>query len=182
MFYMTLATILIGLLILVKGVGILAKGGKYLAMKKKMLYNRPLGVVVWTAAVAWTLWEVTKLGPADFGNFKTLLFGIFLALGVSSIWMLKDYLIVRAGSVLMLLISWWCLKAAYLQPQWTRLIFVTTVYAMIVAALYFAVAPWRARDILEALGKNAKLRKTVGRAYVILGGLLIVVGITYRWV
>lgn len=182
MFYMTLATLVLGALLLVKGMGILAQGGKYLAFKKKMLYNRTAAVALWAVAVAWTLWEVTKLGPADFGNFKNLLFGVFLALGIASVWMLRDYLIVRAASVIALYFSWWGLKAAYLQPQWTRLIFVTAVYAVIVAALYFAVAPWRARDIIEALNKKPRLRKAVGGAYVALGVLLLVVGATYRWV
>lgn len=170
------------MLVLLKGAGVLVKKGKLLEWKKKMLYNRPLGVALWTAAVVWTLWEVTKLGPADFGNFKNLLFVIFLGLGVSSIWMLKDYLLVRAGCVVWLFVSWWLLKTAYLQPEWTKVFFVASVYVTIVGALYFVVAPWRARDILETLKKKPQLRRTVGWAYVAWGLVLVGAAVSYRFV
>jgi len=182
MFNLTLATAGLGVLILLKGFGVLARKGKYLEAKKKLLYNRTAGVLLWSLAVAWTLWEVTKLGPADFGNFKNVLFAIFLALGISSVWMLKDYLMVRAACVVWLFISWWLLKAAYFEPVWTKVFFVTSVYVTIVGALYFAVAPWRARDIMDAMIKKPKLRRTMGWVYVAWGMGLLAAAVSYRFV
>lgn len=171
---------LLALLLIIKGAGVLAQKGKLLEWKKKMLYDRPTAIALWSVAVAWTLWEVTKLGPADFGSFKELLFGIFLALGVSSVWMLKDYLLVRAACVLWLFISWWMLKAVYLQPVAGKELFVGTVYVGIVAALYFAVAPWRARDLLELMTKKPRLRVAAGWAYVGWGLVLVAVALVGR--
>ena len=181
MYYLTLATVILGLLVSVKGALALWGGKKFTSWSRDMLYNRPAALVVWTLAVAWTLWEVLKLGPADFGSFKVPLFLVFLGVGISSVWMLRDYLIVRGACVLALYASWWMLKAAYLRPEGTRLIFVTVVYLMIVGALYLAVAPWRARDIVDALEKRTKLRKWVGYGYVALGFLLLGVAVSYRF-
>lgn len=176
---LTLATGLLAALLIGKGVSVLVGGVKALEWKRKMLYHRGAGIALWAVAVAWTLWEVTKLGPSDFGNFKGPLFVIFAGLGVASVWMLKDYLVVRAGAVIWLYTSWWLLKAAYLQEPWTRLIFVTVVYATIVGCLWLAVAPWRVRDVMDWMIKHKKARTMAAWGYVVVGGVLLVVALTY---
>ena len=179
---LTWATMGMALLFVAKGVSMLMGGAGLIKWQKEMLYNRAAGIVLWTVAVAWTLWEVTKLGPSDFGNFKTILFVIFAGLGVASVWMLKDYLIVRALAVLVLYASWWGLKAAYLELPWTRVIFVGTIYVMIGVALWLTVAPWRVRDLLEAVEKEPKWRMLGSWAYVAWGVVLGVVAVTYRMI
>ena len=182
MFELTLATAVVAGFVLLKGILVLACGEKFCAWGKTVLYGRAIGIVVWSLAVIWTLWEVTKLGPADFGSFKVALFFVFLGLGISSVWMLKDYLFVRGAAVLALFVSWWLLKAAYLRPEWTRLIYVAVVYVIVVAALYFAVAPWRMCDIVVSLEKNKLAQKIVGGWYVALGLVLVGVAASYRFV
>ena len=182
MLSLTLATIAVAFLFVLKGAAVLWGGKGVLDWVEKFIYNRAIGILLWAVAVGWTLWEVSKLGPSDFGNFKTTLFVVFTALGVLSVWFIPDYLMVRAWCVLNLYGSWWNLKAAFLQPEWTRLVFVATVYLMIVASLYFTVAPWRIRDILEELKHRPRATVAVGFAYLFWGLLLIVIAATYRFV
>ncbi len=179
--HLTIATLVLAVIFLLKGAFLL--WGSEASHKRAMalLYNRGASITLWAVAVAWVLWETLKLGPADFGDLKWPLFTLFAALGISSIWMLKDYLIVRAGCVLWLLLAWRFLKAAFLRPEGSRLLMVGVVYLLIVAALYLAVAPWRARDILEALAPGKKLRGVVGKIVFGVGALLMLAAATYRW-
>jgi hypothetical protein len=178
---LTIATVIFAAILIVKGT-VVAWGGKgFLSFAQKFLYNRTAGIVLWGIAVAWTLVETMKLGPADFGSFKYLLFALFAFLGVASVWMLKDYLVVRGVALLHLYICWWFLKAAFLQPEWTRLFLVVPVYLTIVAALWLTVAPWRVRDLIKWMGENPKGQKMVGLAHLVYGVLLLVVAGTYRF-
>jgi hypothetical protein len=182
MLALTIATVLFALILLIKGSAVVIGKEKFLDFAQKFLYNRAAAIIVWTIAVAWTLWETSKLGPSDFGSFKVLLFVIFAALGILSVWLLRDYLVVRAIAVIHLYLCWWFLKAAFLQPEWTRLFLVVPVYLTIVAALWLAAAPWRARDFLEWTRRKPAHRKLAGWAQIIYGVLLLVVAATYRFV
>jgi len=179
---LTVVTVVFGAVLLTKGFLILFGGASLGEKTKALLYNRPAGATLWLIAVAWTLWEVVKLGPADFGSFKVPLFVIFSALGLASLWMLKDYLIVRAFCVLTLYVAWWVLKTAYMQEAWTRLFVVTAVYVAIIKALYLIVAPWRARGGLAWVYEKKERWQSFSYFYLGYGALLMIVAATYHLV
>lgn len=182
MFWLTLATVIFAFILIFKGSLIVSGGEKFLRGALQFLYYRPAAIVLWLLGVVWTLVEVTKLGPADFGSFKGILFVLFAGLGVASLWMLRDYLVVRAVALLSLFICWWFLKTTFLQPPLTRLLLVLPIYLTIIAALALTVAPWRMRDFFQWLLNSKKAAAIVGWGQIAYGALLLIVAATYRWV
>jgi|GEM_PF-2463149 hypothetical protein len=181
MFGLTIATVIFASILIIKGSAIVMGGRAFTDFALKFLYQRQMAIALWAVAVCWTLWETVKLGPSDFGSFKPLLFLIFAGLGISSVWMLRDYLIVRAVAVLNLYISWYFLKAAFLQPEWTRVFFVVPVYLFIIISLWFSVAPWRVRDLLMWIRNDKQHGALLGWGQLGYGVWLLVVAATYRF-
>ena len=178
---LTIATVIFAFILIVKGGGLAFGEKRFIRWGIEILYYRKTSLVLWTIAIGWTLWETMKLGPSDFGGFKLPLFIVFAGLGVASVWMLRDYLIVRAAAVINLYVCWYFLKAAFLQPEWTRLFLVAPVYLAIIASLWLAVAPWRVRDLLLWMQEKPLRWRILGWTKLVYGTLLLVVAATYRF-
>ncbi len=164
--------IAVGVLFMLKGAYLALAGVARIQKNREILYNRPWAIAIWTIAVAWVLVETLKLGPSDFGDFKVLMFIIFAGLGISSIWMLRDYLVVRAAAILTLMIVWWVLKATFLQPTPARLLLVVPCYVAILGAFWLTVVPWRARDIFDWMANSPRRGPIIGSAIAVYGLIL----------
>ena len=142
--------------------------------------NRIATVVLMAAGAGWFLYHVTQFGEADYGNYKNILFGVFLAVALLSFYWTPDFLAVRGLTILMLLLAKENLDAAFMRwelPQ--RLVFVTFTYIMITLAMYLAVSPFRVRDFLE-WGYKEKGRIQFFGACLLGSGLALVgVALTY---
>ncbi|MFP4351261.1 MAG: hypothetical protein ACLFRP_02790 [Puniceicoccaceae bacterium] len=136
-------------------------------------------LVLLTLATALVLFHVSRLGEADFGKYRHLLFGFFLALSIGAWFRVPDFLGIRALSVLGLLLANVFLHAAYLEPPATRLLLVGLTYLLIPACLYLAAAPYRFRDAAETLDRSPRLRRISGAAGAGLGVLLCLAAFTY---
>jgi hypothetical protein len=169
---MTFATILVGLILLAKGLTLFTmKGDAAFQRGLKFLRDRRVAAVLLAVASAWFLWVVINLGQADFGDYKVPLFVLFLGVAVGSWFYVPDFLGVRAGCVIFMLLAWHCLGAAFGHYEVpARLFMVSAVYVGIVFSLYMAAAPYRARDMAEWFCA----RPTHAR---VLGGLLAAYGV-----
>ena len=130
-------------------------------------------------ATAWFLYKVTQLGPADFGQYKNLLFAAFLITAVGSFYLVPDFLAVRGLAALILLTAGALLDAAYMQLPTTRLFLVSFVYAAIVAALILGASPYKMRDFLEWLYRKEARPRVFGGVFAAYGLLLLGVAFTY---
>jgi hypothetical protein len=130
-------------------------------------------------ATAWFLYKVMHLGPADFGQYKKLLFLLFLGVAVGSFYYVPDFLAVRGLAALTLLIAGVLLDAAYMQLPQARLFLVTFVYICIVASLILGASPYKLRDFLCWLYKSEKRPKVFGGVFAAYGLLLVGVAFTY---
>lgn len=178
---MTLATILFGLFLLAKGVGIFfLNGEKSRLAGMKLLRSRRVDGVLMALASAWFLWIVANLGQADFGDYKVPLFVLFLAVAAGSWFYVKDFLGVRAAAALFMMVSWHLLKAAFGHYEVpARLFMVSMVYAGLLVSLYFGAAPYRARDILEWFCKHRKISRVTGACFAAYGLWLCVVPVLF---
>lgn len=131
------------------------------------------------AALAWFLYEITLLGPEDFGQYKTIMLWIFAPAGLAAFYYIPDFLSIRGMTALALLSSRMILDAAYLEPYESRLFLVSGVYVLITLSLYLGACPYRYRDALEALDHKPHLRKLLGFGLLIYGILLTVLSFTY---
>lgn len=173
------ATLISGILLLFVG-GLLAW---YPSRVKTFLTgfprNKTCTFVLLLVATSIVLYEVTQLREADFGNYKHILFGFFLALAIGAWFRVPDFLGVRALSVIGLLFAGVLLRSAFLEPPQTRLFLTAFSYAIIIGSLYLAAVPYRLRDLISALNHRPGLRRTLGCGLGGYGFLLCLIPLSY---
>lgn len=130
-------------------------------------------------AAAWFLYKITQLGPADFGQYKNLLFIGFLVVAIGSFIYVPDFLAVRGLAALILLTAGALLDAAYMELPTARLFLVSFVYLAIVIALYLGASPFRLRDFLDWLYRKEARPRIFGGIFTAYGLLLLGVALTY---
>ncbi|MEM9157586.1 MAG: hypothetical protein AAGB46_00950 [Verrucomicrobiota bacterium] len=144
------ATLIFGLATLVCGLALSLQTGAVSAMLKGFPRSKMAAYAILPVGLVWVLYEVTQLGPADFGNHKNLIFIGFLILGLGSFKFAPDFLSVRAVCILYLLITYKLVYAGYMQyEEPLRLVMVTPLYLGAALAIYLAYAPYRVRDFFE---------------------------------
>ncbi|WP_309384622.1 hypothetical protein [Cerasicoccus frondis] len=175
-----LATLLTGLVLIAWGLPFF-KGGP--AVQKRaftLLRSKPAAIVLFGGAALWFLWHVSQLGKADFGDYKVIMLAIFGAAALGAFVYTPDFLAVRGLAGLILLSASPLLGAAYMQyevPQ--RLLLVSLVYLLIIAAMFIGTMPYLMRDLFEWLWAQPKRPKLFGGAFMAYGVLLVVTSFTY---
>jgi len=178
---MTLATMLFGLLMLAKGITLFTmRGEKALKIGMALLRDRRIEGGLLGVATAWFLWVVLHLGQADFGDYKILMFIIFLGVAVGAWFYVKDFLGVRAACAIYMLLSWQLLGAAFGRYDVpARLFMVSGIYVGLVFALYLAAAPYRARDLLEWFTQRPVQARVLGGSLAIYGAWLLLIPLMF---
>jgi hypothetical protein len=178
---LSLASILTGVIVAALGIGIVfMRGEKARERYLKVLRSRPLDGILLFLASAWFLWIVANLGQSDFGDYKNILFALFLAIAVGAWFFVKDFLGVRAAAVLFMLASWNFLGAAFGHYEIpARLWMVTTLYTGLLAALYLGAAPYRARDVMEFFTRHSRIGAVTGSILAALGLWLCLVPVFF---
>ena len=173
------ATLFSGLALL--GLG-LAFGfsARFAATIKGFPRSKVAAYVTMGLAGAWTLYRVSQLGEADYGDYKQYILIGFLILGVGAFKYAPDFLSVRGACILFLLVADLLLGAAFgLYETPLRLFLVTPVYLGIALSLYLAYAPYRVRDFLSWLFVAGGRLKLFGLVVALYGGLLSGVAFAY---
>lgn len=174
-----LATLLTGLFLLAFGGHFLWQGMDSEASAKAFPRSKTAAYLLLGTATVWFLYKVTQLGPADFGQYKELLFALFLVTAVGSFYFVPDFLAVRGLAALILLIAGVLLDAAYLQDPGTRLFLVSFVYLAIVASLILGASPYKLRDFLYWLYRSERRPRIFGGVFAAYGLLLVAMSFTY---
>jgi hypothetical protein len=130
-------------------------------------------------AAAWFLYKIMHLGPADFGQYKKLLFLLFFVTAVGSFYFVPDFLAVRGLAALTLLTAGVLLDAAYMQLPQTRLFLVSFVYLAIVVALVLGASPYKLRNFLDWLYRSESRPRIFGGVFAAYGLVLLGVAFTY---
>ena len=130
------------------------------------------------SAAFWFLFKVTQLGPADFGQYKNLLFILFLIVTIGSFIFVPDFLAVRGLAAIILLTAGALLDISYMHYG-SALILKAFVYLAIVIALILGANPYKLRDFFEWLYKKEARPRVLGGVFVIYGLLLAGVAFTY---
>lgn len=176
---LTVATLALGLVLLVVGVALLWRGRALVEAVHARLRSPAWTVALFGGGTGWFLWKVLHLAEADFGNWRWLLFVIFLATGIGSFFVVRDFLAVRGAAILWLLMANELLAAAYMQEPVARLILVTGVYIGIVMALWFGISPFRARDACRWLERDARRTAFLGVGAALWGAAMLGAALTY---
>lgn len=173
------ATLIIAIALIAKGLIWFSLPEQVNKTYTSMLRSPMASYLFFGLATIWVLWEVAHLGEADFGEYRTWLLIIFGAVAVVAFISLKDFLIVRAWSILELLIAKVLLDAAYMEPPLGRLFLVVFSYLLIIQALYFAAVPYKMRDFVNWIFSQRARVKQFASAFILYGLLLFAALFTY---
>ena len=174
-----LVTLLTGLLLLAFGGHFVWHGLRSEASVKAFPRSQTAAYLLMGTAAAWFLYNVTQLGPADFGQYKELLFLLFLVVAVGSFYFVPDFLAVRGLAALILLIAGVVLSVGYMHFEAAALILKTFIYLMIVVALVLGASPYKLRDFFEWLYKSSQRPRIFGGLFAGYGLLLVGASFTY---
>lgn len=132
----------------------------------------PCGVVLMLLATAWFVWNVTQEADADFAALKPFLMAGFIGVGVGACIFVQDFLAARGLAVVFLLLAKLMVDTArWVDSDW-RWVISGWAYLMVVAGIWFTVAPWRLRDLLE-WGTASEARIRIGCAVRLAFGLFV---------
>lgn len=175
-----LATLLPGLLLLALGIPLLLNHTSFAALLKAMPRSTRATYLFFGAGSAWFLYNIWHLSPADFGDYRKILFVGFAAVAIASFKCVPDFLAVRGLCALMLVAASPVLGAAYMEyehPQ--RLFLVSLVFVGIALAIWLGAQPWRLRDFLNWMFARPSRTRGVGVALSAYGLLLAGLAFTY---
>lgn len=174
------ATLFFGLILLGAGLALLSNSRSVRALLRAFPRSRTAAYVTMGVGSAWALYKVTQLGQADFGDYKKLIFALFLSLAILSFKYSPDFLSVRGACIIILLAADLFLDAAFGHYETSlRLLMVGPVYALIALALFIAYAPYRVRDFFSWLFATASRPRSLGLILLAYGGLLSGVAFAY---
>jgi len=175
-----LATLLPGLLLAGLGAALLAGSPAIVSMFKALPRSRAATFVFFYGGVLWFLERVWNLSPADFGEYRGLLFIGSAAVAVLAFLYVPDFLAVRGLCILVLLAGGPLMAPGYLKFDHPQQNFLTVfVYVCIVLALWLGAQPWQLRDFFQWLFATSKRPRVFGGALLGYGLLLCAVAFTY---
>jgi hypothetical protein len=148
---LSLLSILLGAGMSVPQIYGLANPQKFAVSVRKFPRNLPVGVFLMLLGTAWFLWNVNSEPIADFSALKPYMLGAFGAIGILSCIFIQDFLAVRGLAIVALLLGKLMVDTGrpHLgQTPWV-LVIQLWAYALIIAGIWFTVAPWRLRDFLN---------------------------------
>jgi hypothetical protein len=178
---LTVATLIPGLLLILLGLPLALNSLGWAAILKGFPRSTLATYLTFGGGALWFLCgAIWNLSPADFGDYRKILFGGFAAIAVLSFKCVPDFLAVRGLCVLVLMGAMSLLMAAYMEydkPQ--RLLMVTLVYLCITLAIWLGAQPWRMRDFIQWLFARPGRARSVGGAIAAYGVLLSIVAFTY---
>lgn len=140
--------------------------------------NRVAGIVLISIAALWSFYLVRTMDLGEFSTLRNMLQIAVPVLAVLAAVYVPDFLAVRALGMLALLAAEPLLGAAFLRPEFSRLLLVALAYAWILAGLFWVGMPWLLRDQINwVTGSPSRFRAAAagGAAY---GALLAVLAIT----
>jgi len=174
-----LATLLPGLVLAALGGALLSGNSLVSSTLKSFPRSANATLVFFGTATVWFLYRVWNLSPADFGEYRLLLFIGFALVAALSFWCVPDFLAVRGLAALVLLAAWPLLMAGYMnfQPQVYPL--KVFVYLCIALAIWIGATPYRLRDFFEWLFHTSGRPRVIGGALLGYGVLLGILAFTY---
>ncbi|MEX0325070.1 MAG: hypothetical protein AB3N33_03165 [Puniceicoccaceae bacterium] len=173
-------TILFALVLLVVGIPFLAFPEKIRERVLAFPRNRIAGVVLMLLGGAWFLWKIWMLGQSDFGDYKEILFALFAATLLGTIFYVQDFLAVRGLAVLVLLSGNVGLKSAFgLYDIPERLVLVSLIYLFVTISIFVGVMPYKMRDFLNWLYVSTARARAFGTVFVMMALALLVASFLY---
>ncbi len=177
---LSLLSILLGVGMSVPQVYALTKPVEFTAAARKLPRNVPVGVALMLLGTAWFLWIVNAEPIADFSAYKPIMMVAFAAVGVLTCIFIQDFLAVRGLAVVLMLLGKLMLDTG--RPHLGQSPFVLLIqawaYVLIVAGMWFTIAPWRLRDLIQFATATANRIRFVSMIRLAFAIFIVVLGLT----
>ena len=136
--------------------------------------SEPWGWALMLLGTGWFLGNLQSERISDFAAFKPYMFVGFGAVGLGTCLLVRDFLAVRGLAIVLLLLAKLMLDTArWAHTEW-RLVIVLWAYLLVVAGIWFTIAPWRLRDLIDWTTRTDR-RVRVGSGLRLAFGLLVVI-------
>ena len=171
-------SVVLGLVVVLFNAYGLLKPKAFAAAARKFPRHTNLGWVLMLVGTAWFLYNVSQESVSDFANMKRIFYLLFGAVGIGACIFVQDYLPVRGLAVIFLLLAKLMVDAARWEDTEWRLVISTWAYVLAIFGIWFTVAPWRARDIIQwftATEQRTRLGSGVRLAF---GVFVLLLGLT----
>jgi len=177
---LTLAILLPGLLLMAIGLPLALLHAGVIAALRGFPRSSAVANVLFGGGALGFLYNVWHLSPADFGDYRAILFIAFAAIAVMAFKCIPDFLAVRGLSILVLLAASPLLMAGYMNYDHPLIYFQKAfVYICVVFAIWLGAQPWRMRDFFEWLFARPQRTRAVGGTLAAYGLLLALIAYTY---
>ena len=177
----------LSLLSLVMGCGMavpqiygLARPKEFANTAKQLPRNFAVGVILMLLGTAWFVWNVNNEPIADFSAFKPYMVAGFTAVGILSCIYIPDFLAVRGIAVVALLLGKLMLDTGrpHLGESPFVLVFQAWAYVFVLAGIYFTIAPWRLRDLIEWATATESRTRFLSGVRLAFAAFVLVLGLT----
>ncbi|HVU28464.1 MAG TPA: hypothetical protein VHG71_12105 [Verrucomicrobiae bacterium] len=148
---LSLLSILLGVGMSVPQIYGIANPQKFAVSVRKFPRNLPVGIFLTLLATVWFLWNVNGESLADYSAYKPEMMVAFGAIGILTCVYVQDFLAVRGLAVLFLLLARLMVDTGRPHLGETPWVLVIQIwaYVLVIAGIWFTVAPWRLRDFLN---------------------------------
>jgi hypothetical protein len=143
---------------------------------RRFARNIPAGIFLTLAATAWFEYNLNTSDISDFNEWKPIMLGALGLVGVGACFYVQDYIAVRGGAAVALLVADVVLEAAKTHPSWWRDVITGWMYLWIAVAMWVVVQPWRVRDWLNWCTDGASRLRRLASVGFLFGIFVIALG------
>jgi len=139
--------------------------------------NVPIGIGLMMLGTAWFFWNLYRSDISDFQEWRPIIYGAVILIGVGNCIFVQDYLAVRATGVVALLLCDTVLDIQRWNMSALKIVIPIWCYAAIFISVWLVMAPWRLRNWIGWATETDARLALVGKVGLGFGGLLILLGI-----
>lgn len=171
--------IAIGVVLLISHVIALLREKQVTPWLKKLPRNQPFGIALMTLNFFWVFVIWTEMDLGEFYRFERMVQLVILAGYLGVIFMVTEFIAVRAIGMFLILLAAPLLDAAFLKSPDTRLLLVLLAYVGAVVGMFFVGMPYLLRDAIDWVADNAKRWRGAAMAGAAYGALLLVCALLF---
>lgn len=165
--------IVVGAVLLLSHLIALLREKQVLPWLKKLPRNQAFGIALMTLNFFWVFVIWTEMDLGEFYRFERAVQIVILAGYLGVIFMVTEFIAVRAIGMFLILLAAPVLDAAFLKNPDTRLLLVLLAYVGAVVGMFFVGMPYLLRDAIDWVSANAKRWRSAALAGAVYGALLL---------
>lgn len=135
------------------------------------------GIFLMLLGTAWFVWNLQRTDVSDFAEWQSILLAGFVLLGVGCCIFVQDYLAIRGGTVVALLICDYFLDVRRPSDNPWSVVLSVWCYVVIVCSVWWVGSPWRVRDLAEWMTAVPERLQRIGWGLAGFGAGMVALGL-----